>query len=91
MDLTSEQGNQLRASAEEHRALQVNYARLANAAWAVVRHTPGHERETGSTLDDEITFLGVILRHLSVQCRCDPPGSGEEYCTGHCALPPGGR
>ncbi len=19
-------------------------------------------------------------------CRCDPPGSGEQFCTGHCAL-----
>ena len=20
------------------------------------------------------------------ECYCDPPGSGEEYCTGHCFL-----
>lgn len=21
-----------------------------------------------------------------VECACDPPGSGEEFCTGHCVL-----
>jgi hypothetical protein len=25
-----------------------------------------------------------VLRHGG--CRCEPPGSGEEYCTGHCEL-----
>jgi len=20
------------------------------------------------------------------ECQCDPPGSGEEFCTGHCVL-----
>jgi hypothetical protein len=20
------------------------------------------------------------------ECQCDPPGSGEEFCTGHCLL-----
>jgi hypothetical protein len=21
-----------------------------------------------------------------IECHCDPPGSGEEHCTGHCVL-----
>jgi hypothetical protein len=23
---------------------------------------------------------------VATECQCDPPGSGEEHCTGHCIL-----
>jgi uncharacterized small protein (DUF1192 family) len=26
------------------------------------------------------------FQQRSIECRCDPPGSGEEHCTGHCVL-----
>ena len=30
------------------------------------------------------TRLQARWRELPWQCRCDPPGSWEGYCTGHC-------
>lgn len=37
------------------------------------------------TLADHERALGeAIERYPDLGCRCDPPGSGEEHCTGHC-------
>lgn len=30
--------------------------------------------------------MGNLPAPVTLGCRCDPPGSGEEYCTGHCQL-----
>jgi len=34
----------------------------------------------------EVVRLRERLELARTPCKCDPPGSGEEYCTGHCFL-----
>ena len=34
----------------------------------------------------EVERLSDRLTLARTPCQCDPPGSGEEYCTGHCEL-----
>lgn len=44
-------------------------------------------RKAGRTVTDTVReeiILETVLEHGG--CVCDPPGSGEEFCTGHCYL-----
>lgn len=36
--------------------------------------------------DGELEALRLERERLRDGCQCDPPGSGEELCTGHCVL-----
>jgi hypothetical protein len=38
------------------------------------------------TLITEVVNFRERLELARTPCKCDPPGSGEEYCTGHCEL-----
>jgi hypothetical protein len=42
-------------------------------------------RERQLALERNAVLMTRIHR-LSEPCKCDPPGSGEEYCTEHCIL-----
>lgn len=34
--------------------------------------------------DHERALAEAVERYPELGCQCDPPGSGEEHCTGHC-------
>lgn len=50
---------------------------IVNTNWCQLE-CPNPEEEI------ESTARATVLKHGG--CQCDPPGSGEEYCTGHCYL-----
>ena len=58
-----------------------DYFRLCRETSSIVRAI---ERGEITRLSDVAAYLHVRLKHVSVQCQCDPPGCGEEFCTGHC-------
>lgn len=37
-------------------------------------------------IDPSLLFEGLARIIHAGGCRCDPPGAGEEFCTGHCHL-----
>lgn len=37
-------------------------------------------------VEARVAVLAERLELAHKPCQCDPPGSGEEYCTGHCFL-----
>ena len=72
------------------------YAGLSRAAWGVLDlHRKGDVlglmAVRYSALKDGVSrrslMMNVLhheLRSKGEHCECDPPGSGEEWCTGHC-------
>ena len=60
-----------------------SFARLSREIHALLAYW---NRE--GVVDHEValccTRIEAAWHALPNACRCDPPGSGEEWCTGHC-------
>lgn len=63
-------------------------ARLGRAVHAVLQAyaTEGliTEGAAESALEEALNSLNTVYTEQIKQCLCDPPGSGEEWCRGHC-------
>jgi hypothetical protein len=85
MTLTDGEFDKLRRVLSEHEALQHDYPMVCRAAWKVLHALRNYVSDTNrEELEHEIIQLGIMLRYANAQCRCEPPGSKGESCTGHC-------
>ena len=61
------------------------HARLSRAAWEAII-TWEADICSISQMTSVIAHLREVLEQSIIRCTCDPPLSGEEWCTHHCQM-----
>ena len=61
------------------------HARLSRAAWLAVL-TWEEDICSIPQMTSVITHLREVLEQSVIRCACEPPLSGEEWCTHHCEV-----
>lgn len=61
------------------------HARLSRAAWLAVR-TWEEDPCSIPQMQSVIANLRDVLEESVIRCTCEPPLSGEEWCTHHCQV-----